>query len=57
MNIIPDNFLGLDAASSDYRKARYAVLPIPYDGTVSFQVGTRNGPRATISASQQVGGI
>ncbi len=54
MTIIPDNFLGLDAASSDYRKARYAVLPIPYDGTVSFQVGTRNGPRAIITASQQV---
>lgn len=54
MHVIPDNFLGLDAASSDYRKARYAVLPIPYDGTVSFQVGTRNGPRAIITASQQV---
>jgi len=54
MSIIPDNFLGLDAASSDYRKARYAVLPIPYDGTVSYQVGTRNGPRAIITASQQV---
>ena len=54
MNVIPDNFLGLDEASSDYRKARYAILPIPYDGTVSFQVGTRNGPRAIISASQQV---
>ena len=54
MNIIPDNFLGLDAASSDYRKARYAILPIPYDGTVSYQVGTRNGPRAIITASQQV---
>ena len=54
MSIIPDNFLGLDAASSDYRNARYAVLPIPYDGTVSYQVGTRNGPRAIITASQQV---
>lgn len=54
MHVIPDNFLGLDAAASDYRKARYAVLPIPYDGTVSFQVGTRNGPRAIITSSQQV---
>src|SRR5207249_3359425 len=51
---ISDNFLGLAKRDSDYRGARYAVLPIPYDGTVSFQVGTRAGPRAIISASQQV---
>lgn len=54
MATVPDNFLALPAAYSDYRTARYAVLPIPYDGTVSFQVGTRNGPRAIITASQQV---
>jgi agmatinase len=54
MAVVPDNFLGLPAASNGYRRARYAVLPIPYDGTVSFQVGTRNGPRAIITASQQV---
>lgn len=54
MATIPDNFLGLPARQCDYRRARYAVLPIPYDGTVSFQVGTRNGPRAIITASQQV---
>lgn len=54
MATIPDNFLGLPAANSDYRGARYAVLPIPYDSTTSFQVGTRNGPRAIITASQQV---
>ena len=54
MHVIPDNFLGLDAAASDYRKAKYAILPIPYDATVSFQTGTRNGPRAIITASQQV---
>jgi agmatinase len=54
LGIIPDNFLGLGPRQSDYRKARYAVLPIPYDATVSFQTGTRNGPRSIISASQQV---
>ena len=51
---IPDNFLGLPPQYADPKKARYAVLPLPYDGTVSFQTGTRNGPRAIISASQQV---
>jgi agmatinase len=51
---IPDNFLGLPPIHSTYAKARYAILPIPYDSTVSYQVGTRNGPRAIITASQQV---
>jgi agmatinase len=51
---IPDNFLGLPPSQSGYARARYAILPIPYDATVSFQVGTRNGPRAIITASQQV---
>lgn len=54
MATIPDNFLGLSPRDADFRRARYAILPIPYDGTVSFQVGTRGGPRAIISASQQV---
>lgn len=54
MERIPDNFLGLSDKLSDYRKAKYAVLSVPYDSTVSFQAGTRGGPRAIISASQQV---
>mgnify|MGYP003394372527 FL=1 len=49
-----DNFLGLPPKFSNAASARYAILPVPYDGTVSFQVGTRNGPRAIITASQQV---
>ncbi|MFO0974554.1 MAG: agmatinase [Phycisphaerae bacterium] len=54
MATIPDNFLGLPAPHGTAARARYAVLPIPYDSTTSFQVGTRNGPRAILTASQQV---
>ncbi len=54
MHTIPNNFLGLPAPYGDYAKAKYAVLPIPYDSTTSFQVGTRNGPQAIINASKQV---
>lgn len=54
MERIPDNFLGLPPQYADPKKARYAILPLPYDGTVSYQTGTRNGPRAIITASQQV---
>lgn len=50
----PDNFLGIEGRPSEYKHARYAVLPVPYEATVSFQGGTRYGPRAIISASQEV---
>ncbi|MFQ5424057.1 MAG: agmatinase [Phycisphaerae bacterium] len=54
MATTPDNFLALDSPAADYRTARYAILPIPYDATVTFQSGTRHGPRAVITASRQV---
>lgn len=50
----PDNFLGLPHKESQYASARFAILPIPYDATTSYGVGTRDGPRAIITASQQV---
>lgn len=53
-DVIPDNFLGLPHAESDYKKSRFAVIPVPYDSTTSYAVGTREGPRAIITASQQV---
>ncbi len=54
VHVVPDNFLGLPHEDADYNGARFAVLPIPYDATTSYGVGTRDGPRAIISASQQV---
>jgi agmatinase len=54
MEQLPNNFLGLPAKYSDYSRATFAVLPIPYDSTTSFQTGTREGPAAIIRASQQV---
>ena len=54
MVTLPNSFLGLPARYSDYPRARFAVLPIPYDSTTTFQAGTRNGPAAIIRASQQV---
>lgn len=50
----PANFLGLEPRYSQYESARFAVLPIPYDATTSYAVGTRDGPDAIIRASQQV---
>ena len=36
------------------QEARYAILPVPYEGTVSYMKGTALGPAAVIDASTQV---
>jgi agmatinase len=50
----PANFLGLPAGQADPRTARYVVLPVPYEGTVSYEAGTAAGPAAILAASTQV---
>jgi agmatinase len=52
--LAPDNFLGLDDEYSDYDRSAALLLPIPYEATVSYGQGTREGPRAIINASRQV---
>lgn len=47
-------FLVLDPAENTYAKSRFVLLPIPYDATVSFQVGSRRGPEAIITASEHL---
>ena len=34
--------------------ARIVLLPVPYDGTMSYMSGARLGPRAIITASQSM---
>ncbi|HMO56061.1 MAG TPA: agmatinase [Roseiflexaceae bacterium] len=50
----PDNFLGLDDEFSSYDQSAALILPIPYEATVSYGQGTREGPRALLYASRQV---
>jgi agmatinase len=47
-------FLGLPEDDRDTESAALVVLPIPYEQTVSYGAGTRDGPAAIIAASQQV---
>lgn len=47
-------FLGLPEEECAYGRAKYAILPVPYDSTTSYNGGTRLGPRAIIEASTQV---
>lgn len=46
--VTPSIFLGVD---STLDSSRVVMLPVPYEGTVSYQPGTRCGPRAIIEAS------
>lgn len=48
------NFLGIPEAENDLETSRVVVLPVPYERTVSYGVGTRNGPGAILEASHYV---
>jgi agmatinase len=45
------NFGGLDAACAAYDSARFAIVPVPYDLTSTYQAGSRLGPAAILTAS------
>lgn len=45
---MPGAFLGVDSPLKD---SRAVILPVPYEGTVSYRPGTRFGPAAIIDAS------
>jgi agmatinase len=45
---------GGDEAASPFETARVAVLPVPYEATVSYGGGTAGGPAAILRASTQV---
>jgi len=48
------NFLGIPEADNGLESSRVVVLPVPYERTVSYGVGTRNGPAAILEASHYV---
>jgi agmatinase len=51
---IPFNFLGLPDKRADYNSARVAILPIPYELTLTYVSGASKGPQAIISASRHL---
>ena len=50
----PNNFGGLPPELSSLERARYVVLPLPYEVTTSYQKGAKFGPRAIIEASRNM---
>jgi agmatinase len=49
-----DTFLGVSEACCAVDKAGVLILPVPYEGTVTYGKGTGGGPQAVIDASQHV---
>ena len=47
-----DAFLG--ASPGESGQARVTLIPVPYDATTSYRTGSRDGPRAIITASRQL---
>ena len=51
---LPYNFGGLSEEYSNYKNAKIAILPVPFDKTSSWIKGSSKGPRATINASRNM---
>lgn len=51
---LPFNFGGLDEEQANISKARVLVWSVPFEKTVSYGVGTKNGPEAIIGASRNM---
>lgn len=51
---LPHTFLGLDEDASDFARAKYVILPVPYESTTSYGGGTAFGPRAILEASRYI---
>jgi agmatinase len=51
---IASNFLGAPVDRDTWKRARVAVLPVPFEQTVSYGKGTSRGPAAILNASAYV---
>jgi agmatinase len=54
MKINPKQFLDPPAQYTDFKNAATVILPIPYEGGVSYGTGTAGGPDAVIEASKHL---
>ena len=54
MKLNSKQFLDLDTKFADFTTAAAAILPVPYEGGVTYGAGTAQGPDAVINASQHL---
>lgn len=52
MNLNPVQFLALEEEFTSFETSAVAILPVPYEGGVSYGKGTASAPEAVIEASQ-----
>jgi agmatinase len=50
----PHNFLSLPPEFSELESSEFVILPVPYEQTITFKTGTKEGPQAIIHASKEV---
>jgi agmatinase len=51
---LPYTFGGLLPEQSAFERSQVVILPIPYEQTTTYGAGTRDGPRALITASRNL---
>lgn len=51
---VKQNFLGIEKEYSEFDNSNIIVLPCPYEATVSYGGGTKNGPKSILDASHYV---
>ena len=49
-----DYFLDMPQEFTNYERANFVILPVPYDGTSTFIKGADKGPQAIIDASDSI---
>ena len=54
MKMYPSQFLDPPAPYTDFKNAAVVILPLPYEGGVSYGTGTAGGPDAVIDASRHL---
>ena len=52
MKTAASQFLGLESKHTDFARAAVVILPVPYEGGISFGKGAAQGPQAIIEASR-----
>ena len=51
---LSQNFLGIPERENTLENSAAVIMPVPYERTVSYGVGTKNGPAAIVEASHYV---
>lgn len=54
MKLNSKQFLDLSAEFAEFKTAAVAILPVPYEGGITYGAGTAQGPDAVINASQHL---